>query len=100
MREFFAIRHNPSGGFLPELSGVRAGFTHTEPELDSVPRLFTSEAGARRALTWWLKGVTSVYRGQSTNPDSWGEYEEDWSTTVEEHRKAEDMEVVPVLLKL
>lgn len=96
MLEFFIIRHKPSGGWLPELSGVRAGFTHTEPQTSGVPRLFETKAGAKRALTWWLKGVTSVYRGQ----DWEGDWDETWSTSVEEHRKAEDMEVAPVLLKL
>lgn len=100
IRTFFAIRHKPTGGYLPEITGVRAGYTHTEPETHSVPRLFLDKAAAQRALTWWLKGATSVWRGQSSNPDSWGEYEEDWSTEPQEHRKAEDMEVVPVLVKL
>lgn len=94
--EFFIIRHKPSGGFLPELGGVRAGYTHTEPQTHGVPRLFTDAAGAKRALTWWLKGVTSVFRHR----DWEGDYDETWSTEPEDHRKAEDMEVVPVLLKL
>lgn len=96
MMEFWIIRHKPSGGFLPELSGVRAGYTHTEPQTKGVPRLFESAAAAKRALTWWLKGTTSVWRGK----DWEGDYDETWSTEVEEHRKAEDMEVIPVLLKL
>jgi hypothetical protein len=96
-REFYIIRHKPSGGFLPQLEGVRGGYTHTEPQTYGVPRLFLDAAGAKRALTWWLKGTTSVWRRH----DSFTlEYEEDWSTEEEEHRKAEDMEVVPVLLKL
>jgi len=100
MMEFWIIRRKDNGAFLPEIQGMRAGYTSTEPQESGVPRLFTTKAGAARALTWWLKGSTRVWRGQSTNPDSWGEYEEDWSTEVEEHRKAEDMEVIPVLLKL
>ena len=97
MMEFWIIRHKPSGGYLPELSGVRAGYTHTEPQTTGVPRLFTDAGGARRALTWWLKGTTSVHR---YNDSFTGEYDETWSTEVEEHRKAEDMEVIPGLLKL
>lgn len=97
MMEFWIIRHKPTGGFLPEIQGQRGGYTSTEPQLIGVPRLFTTKAGASRALTWWLKGSTRVWRGQDSFT---GEYEEDWSTEVEEHRKAEDMEIIPVLLKL
>jgi hypothetical protein len=97
MMEFWIIRHKPTGGFLPQLEGMRGGYTHTEPQTHGVPRLFLDAAGARRALTWWLKGSTSVWRGQDTFT---GEYDEDWHTEVEEHRKAEDREVVPVMLKL
>jgi len=83
VREFWIIRQIATGDFLPELSGVRAGYTHTEPQGHGVPRLFLDAAAARRALTWWLKGATSVDRHR------------DW-----EGGKAEDMEVIPVLLKL
>lgn len=92
--EFYVIRHKPTGGFLPELSGVRAGFTYTEPQTHGVPRLFESAVGAKRALTWWLKGITSVFKSR----DWEGDYDETWSTTFEEHRKAEDMEIIPVRL--
>ncbi len=101
MREYWVIRHKPSGGYLPVLpSGLRAGYTHTEPSTFDIPRLFMDAAAAKRALTWWMKGVTSVDRYQSTNPDSWGEVNEDWHEQEMPDRKLEDMEVVPVLLKL
>lgn len=101
IRELFAIRHKPSGGFLPGLpSGLRAGYTSTEPTTHDVPRLFIDKGAANRALTWWLKGTIYVNRYQSTNPDSWGEVCEDWKEELIPERKREDMEVVPVLLKL
>lgn len=100
MMEFWIIRQIATGDYLPEIQGQRGGYTHTEPQGHGVPRLFLSAAAARRALTWWLKGATSVYRTQSSNPESYGEYEEDWTTTVEEHRRLEDMEIVSVVLKL
>jgi hypothetical protein len=92
-RELFAIKHKPTGGFLPEHSG--RGYTWTEPSLWLVPRLFLDAGAAKRALTWWLKGTTTVAR----NRDYFGEYDEVWTTEVEQHRKAEDMEVVKVLLQ-
>lgn len=93
IRELFAIRHKPSGGHLPE---VGRGYTFSEPSVDRIPRLFESASAAKRALTWWLKGGTSVLRSK----DYWGEYDETWQHTDIPNRKAEDMEVVPVLLKL
>jgi hypothetical protein len=59
--------------------------------------LFADKGAARRALTWWLKGITSVDRSKDyfTN-----EYDETWHEEAMPERKAEDMEVVPCLLKL
>ena len=94
--EFYVIRHKPTGGLLPERGEVRAGYTHTEPQEYGVPRLFMSAAGAKRALTWWLKGITSVLKSRDWD----GEYDETWSTTVEENRKEEDMEIVLVRLHI
>ncbi len=74
----WAIRHNPSGGYLPEV-GPRMGYTGTDPTSMGegspfAPRLFASEAAAKRALTWWLKGITSVSRSGIDY------YDETWST--------------------
>lgn len=97
IRELWVIRHKPSGGYLPGLpSGLRAGYTATEPTTTQIPRLFVDKGAARRALTWWLKGVTSVNREK----DYWGEYDETWHEHPMPERKLEDMEVVPCLLKL
>ena len=97
LRKYWVIRHKPSGGYLPGLpSGLRAGYTHTEPELHSVPRLFADKGAARRALTWWLKGVTSVHRSRDWD----GDYDETWHEEAMPERKLEDMEVVSCLMKL
>ena len=102
IREYWVIRHKPSGGYLPILpSGLRAGYTHTEPDTQAIPRLFTDAAAAKRALTWWLKGITHVDHSKSI--DTWmgpGEYEETWGLDEMPERKLEDMEVLPCLLKL
>ena len=98
IRELFAIQHKPSGGFLPE---VHKGYTFSEPSATDIPRLFATEGGAKRALAWWLKGVTTVR--VSATGFSWDgpdDPEEDWDTKAMPERKAEDMEVVPVLLKI
>lgn len=54
-RQFFlALRHKPSGGFLPNVRGY--GFTRTEPTLSEPPRLFEKPGPCRQALNRWLEG--------------------------------------------
>lgn len=96
--KLFAIRHKPSGGFLPE---VRKGYTYSEPSTRDcdIPRLFTTVGGASRALTWWLKGMTSVTYTKEYGFDGFYDTDESWHTVEKPARKLEDMEVIPVLLK-
>lgn len=96
-RLFYIIRHKPSGGCLPEVNGTRGGYTHTEPTTFLPPRLFLEEGHAKRALTWWLKGITSVYR----HHDSFtSEYDETWhlDTNLDTPRVKAAMEIVEVHL--
>lgn len=51
---WFAIRHRPSGKFLPSVASY--GFTRQEPTHDYPPRLFKDKHNATQALQWWLKG--------------------------------------------
>lgn len=110
---YYAIRHKPTGNFMPQSDrSIRAGFTHHEPRNPQAvpPRLFTREQDAKTALTWWLKGETSMRLVRFE--DHWNgghEYDEDWHThpiTDEDiangctPRRAEDMEVVPVEIRL
>lgn len=99
IREFYAIRHKPTAGFLPE---VGVGYTHSEPSTTAVPRLFTTKGGAQRALTWWLKGVHWVTHSTRFDYDyeSFWDYDEEWHDKHMPERKPEDMEVIPVLLKV
>lgn len=90
-RKFFlAIKHRPSGGFLPAVRGY--GFTRTKPSLEEAPRLFTKIGPAKQALSYWLEG--ELYEGV--------EYETDtgMSTTVQlvkrPERRACDMEIVEI----
>jgi hypothetical protein len=65
-------------------TGVLACHCRQEP-----PRLFTTKGGARRALTWWLKGIVTV-----SNYDEYGGG--DWHTVACPGRHRKDYEVVPV----
>lgn len=51
---YLAIRHNPSGGFLPQMTSY--GFTRCAPSLVDPPRLFTKIGAAKQALDRWLQG--------------------------------------------
>lgn len=87
---FLAIRHIPSGGFLPAQTSY--GFTRTEPTLVDPPRLFTKKGPAKQALARWLEGA--LYEGN---------YDEDTNETSlklvpRPHRRAAEMEIVEVEL--
>lgn len=88
----FAIQHKPSGGYLPE---VGRGYTQSIPCVGQIPRLFMSEGSAKCALTWWLKGWTTVTRTR----DYFDEYDEVWHTEPILERKASDMAIVPLDLE-
>jgi hypothetical protein len=91
----FAIRHKPSGGYLPEKkgSGMRRGFTHSEPSIAEPPRLFRKIGDARMALRSWLEGRWEP----ATHYDEKGyPYGTKLVITQVLDRKAEDMEIVEV----
>jgi hypothetical protein len=90
---YFAIRHKPSGRYLPELPGQRGGYTHLEPRAWHLGpiRLFPIKRNARLALKIWLRGMYNVRR-------SYGNFEENDIVEAETEpvpsRKAEEMEIV------
>lgn len=100
----WAIRHKPTGHFLPQSSRKRHGYTHDEPVtmVDSnwCPRLFGREQDAKTALTWWLKGETTTQWVDNASWDSmYPEPDEEWNTTPVADRKAEDFEIVKLEIK-
>jgi hypothetical protein len=58
---FYAIRHKPTGHFLPQPPHMGRGFTHTEPTDKHPPRLHSSLNSAKQALGWWLEGKANNY---------------------------------------
>lgn len=64
----FAIRHKPSGTWLPTTykHGQRAGATHVDAPFEGTPRLFQSRVGAENCLRWWLGGTPQ--RRHQDNP--------------------------------
>jgi hypothetical protein len=89
-RKFFlAIKHKPSGGYLPQMASY--GFTRTEPSLDEPPRLFTKPGAARQALDRWLAGAW--FEG-AENSDG----ELSIQVVPQQGRRAADMEIVELEL--
>ena len=93
--EFFAIRHKPSGYFLPAYA-KRHGRTNAEPTDALAPRLFMKAHHAKAALDWWLLGVVTL----SYRTDWESGYTETRGLDIEPRadRKADDMEVVAITL--
>lgn len=53
--EAWAIRHKPTGAYLPVHWNDRCGYSRDEPTFD-FPRLFKSKRAAQSALNRWLDG--------------------------------------------
>lgn len=104
----WAIRHKPTGRFMPLSNNKRHGYTHDEPGImeDSnlCPRLFGREQDAKTALTWWLKGETTGRWTGGSYLNVFGEADDDygfeWDTSFVVDRKAGEMEVVQISLKV
>ena len=57
---FWAIKHYPSGGFLPRPSSSDHEWhstTKLEPSLTEPPRLYTRRGDAEKAMRWWVLGI-------------------------------------------
>lgn len=89
--ERFAIRHTPTGMYLPERWRRGRGYSHDEPS-HSYPRLFPSERSAKQALTAWLQGEWET----TTTSGDWYEAIEDCGPepTEVKGRNRNEMEIV------
>lgn len=99
----YAIRHKPSGNFLPQTNSKhhhrKSGFTYDEPvpATERLPRLFLKPGPAKCALTYWLSGE---WREEWYRSYLDGEDEPELVCKKVPGRKAEDMEVTAVVLML
>jgi hypothetical protein len=86
----YAIRHKPTGAYLPMRWESRRGYSHDEPTPGAVPRLFKNEKAAKAALKAWLQGTWERSISQSYD----GDYDEVLSTTPQPSRHEDEMEIV------
>jgi hypothetical protein len=92
----WAIRHKPSGHFLPEAKTRSGrGGSLVEPTPGVLPRTFPTKRGAQIALGSWLRGKWICRRGQDIFT---GEYYEETTILPQLNRKKEEMEIVPLWL--
>jgi hypothetical protein len=97
---FFALRHKPTQRYMPARMTAtgKAGWSWWNPESVEFsghgiePRLFATIRGARTAARTWLKGRVSKEYDQQT-----GEFKT-LALLPDEGRKAEDLEIVTLLL--
>lgn len=106
MKPLYAIRHKPTGHFLPEPKGrMGRGGSFLEPVdcgLDhDNPRLFKSELSAKRALTAWLQGKHEPEFGYECD-DGYNSYRvlEGMTIIPVDSRRKSDMEIVSFRLIL
>ena len=100
----YAIRHKPTGGYLPAPQGRGGrGGSHMEPMVFTgnqgkygvIPRVWATEKAAKAALWHWLQGKYVAYRYSS-----YDDFEEEIDVLPQPHRKEADMEIVPVTVEL
>lgn len=99
----YAIRHKPTGGYLPEPAGrMGRGGSHVEPmvpiqgRLQTYPRMFPTMRGAQSCLAQWLRGR---HHGIYDYEDG---YKVDAGTRIElmPHRDRDSMEIVALAINV
>lgn len=104
MIEFWAIKHLPTGKYLPEPKGrLGRGGSHVEPEFVHIkrPRLLPTKRGAQNVLSAWLRGKHHAERYYESDGEYGPSYWVDDIPSVEpvpERIKA-DMAVVKFVAK-
>lgn len=107
--EKYAIKHKPTGHYLPEPKGrMGRGGSHVEPvkviqgQLATYPRMFPTKRGAENCLAQWLRGKHHAeYEYESDEPGG-RQYRIDAGTSIEHvpTRIREEMEVVTLVIEL
>lgn len=97
----YAIRHNPTGGYLPVPTGRGGrGGSHEEPIVfpndKRMVRMWPTTSGAKSCLAHWLKGKYYCY----PSGDEFDGYDEDVEIKPQPHRCFDDMEIVPITITL
>lgn len=100
MKPLYAIRHKPTGHYLPDPDRVQWRKSHVEPvdcSGDTNPRLFHTELSAKRALSAWLQGKWKADLSWESEGYEYGGYyvQDTPCPDPVAHRVKDDMEIVP-----
>lgn len=96
---FYAVRHKPSGKFLPVVETGKRGATHVSITDKRPPRLFKTGQHAASALRHWLAGRQSITYERNSSWFGEDDSEVHHTEPVPE-RKAKEMEIVRVRVKV
>ncbi len=101
---YYIIYNTKLGCWLPNPIGRRGRCsTHVSPTMFDPPRLFISERSGKVALSWWLKGVTTVTVSFGKYGVG-GEFEDEgdmiWHTKPMSDRILEDWKVLPCSIRV
>jgi len=69
---YYAIRHKPTGRFMPETHGKYSYWSPEDTNDAHPPRLFVNRRSAANALTAWLQGTWSQVT--ELESDDWHSY--------------------------
>jgi len=92
---YYAVKHLPTGKFLPCRGSARKGATHLELSDTEPPRLFEKHGHARLSMKNWASGPQYV-RWESYGDG--GDVEENWYTDPKPERKLDELQVVEMIL--
>lgn len=99
MTTVYAVRHKPSGLFIPRLeTGKRRGGSHLEPSDAREPRIFHNYRAAQSFLGNWLQGKFKYSTPEYGYSASFEPPEPELQVIKQENRKKEDMEIVKFYL--
>lgn len=91
----YAIRHTPTGHYLPMSFERGHRHSHDEPTPNCIPRLFPSKQSAQSALTQWLRGKWANVMYQESEGWEYPSYGvQELEVEPVTSRKAEEMEIV------
>lgn len=91
----YAIRHIPTGHYLPMSFTRGHRHSHDEPTPNCIPRLFPNKHSAQSALTQWLRGKWELNTYRESEGWEYPSYAvQELEVEPAPSRKAEEMEIV------
>lgn len=95
----YAIRHIPTGHYLPLSFSRGHRHSHDEPTPDCIPRLFPTKQSARSALTQWSRGKWELRTFRESEGWEHPSYDvQELEVEPVPSRNVDEMEIVPMFI--